>query len=116
MALTYLQFDVLHTKCFNLADGKEGDANANAVPQSSHYGIPQHCAHVFKERPCGHEVATVQDDGREHVKEEEVWGEDGRGLFLHWVHDATDNEADANQEAGLWDPDGNFTVNGETWK
>ena len=32
------------------------------------------------------------------------------------MHDGADDEADANEEAGLWDPDGDFMVNVETWK
>lgn len=31
------------------------------------------------------------------------------------MHDGAHNEANANKEAGLWDPDGDLLVNVETW-
>ena len=115
-ALTDLQVDVLKSEHLELADGEEREPDADTVPQSSHDGVPQHCADVLEERPGGHEVAVVEDDGREHVEEEDVWAEDGGGLLFDWVHDGADDEADANEEAGLWDPDGDFMVNVETWR
>ena len=116
MMITDLQVDILYSKHFKLADGEEGEPNANAVPQSSHHGVPQHCADVFKERPRGHEVAAVQDDGREHVEEEDVGVEHRGGLLLHWVHDGANDKADGNQEAWLRDPDGYFLINVKTWR
>lgn len=105
----------MKSKQLELADGKQGDPDADAVPQRSHHGVPQHRAHVLKERAGGHEVAAVQDDGWEHVEEEDVGAEDGGGLFFDRVHDGAHDEADANEEAGLWDPDGDLMVNVETW-
>lgn len=116
LSLTDLQVDIFNSKHLNLADGEERQSDADAIPQSSHHGVPQHRAAVLKERPGGHEVSVVEDDGREHVEEEDVGVEDGGRLLFHWVHDAADNEADGDQEAGLWDPDGDFVVNMETWR
>lgn len=116
MTLTDLQVDILKSKHLKLADGEEGQPDADAVPQSSHHGVPQHRANVLEERPGGHEVAAVEDDGREHVKEEDVGAEDGGGLLFDRVHDAADDKADGDQEAGLRDPDSDFMVNVETWR
>lgn len=116
MTLTDLQADILNSKHLKLADGEEGKPDADTVPQTSHHGVPQHRAGVFEERPRGHEVAGVEDDGWEHVEEEDVGVEDGGGLLFDWVHDGANDEADGNQEAGLWDPDGDFMVNVETWR
>lgn len=116
MAFTDLQVNVLNSKHLKLADGEQRDADADAVPQRPHHGVPQHRADVFEERPCGHEVAVVEDDGREHVEEEDVGADDGRGLLFDRVHDGAHNEADCDQEAGLWDPDGDFVVDVETWR
>lgn len=115
VTLTDLQVDILKSEHLNLADGVEGKPDADTVPQSSHHGVPQHRAGVLEERPGGHEVAAVEDDGWEHVEEEDVGAEDSGGLLFDWVHDGADDEADGNQEAGLWDPDGDFMVNVETW-
>lgn len=54
-----LQVNVLHTKSLDLADGKQGDANANGIPQGANNSIPQHRNKILKERPSGHEVAWV---------------------------------------------------------
>lgn len=116
MALTHLQVDILNPKHLKLADGEQREPDADAVPQSPHHGVPQHRADVFKEWPGGHEVAIVQDDRWEHVEEEDGGVEHGRGLLFDRVHDAADDEANADQEAGLWDPDGDFVVNVETWR
>ena len=35
---------------------------------------------MVEEQPVGHEVAGVQDDGRQHVDEERVWGQCGGDL------------------------------------
>lgn len=113
--MTNLQINVLKFEDLKLADGEKREAYADAVPQRSHHGVPQHRPDVFEERPRGNEVATVQDDGREHVEEEDVGAENGGGLLLHRVHDGPNYESDANEEARLWDPDGDFLVNVETW-
>lgn len=104
----------MDSKHLELADGEEGDPDANAVPQGSHHGVPQHRAHVLEERPRGHEVAAVEDDERQHVEEEDVGVEDSGGLLFDRVHDGAHDEADGNQQAGLRDPDGDFMVNVET--
>lgn len=111
---TDLKVDVLHSKHLKLADGEKRQPDADAVPQSSDHGVPHHRADVLKKGPGGHEVAAVQDDGREHVEEEDVGAEHSGGLFLHRVHDGTDDEADGNQEAGLRDPDCDFMVDVES--
>lgn len=71
-------------------------------------------ADVLKEGPGGHEVARVQHDGGQHVEEEDVAGEHSGGLLVDRVHDATHNQTDADQEAGLGHPDGDLVVNVET--
>lgn len=115
VTLTDLQVDVLNSEHLKLADGEEGEPNPDTVPQRSHHGVPQHRADVLEERPGGHEVAAVEDDGWEHVEEEDVGAEDSGGLLFDRVHDGAHDEADANKEAGLWDPDGDLMVNVETW-
>lgn len=115
MTWTNLQVDVLNSKHLKLADGEKGEPDADAVPQRSHHGVPQHRAHVLEEWPGGHEVAAVQDDRREHVEEEDVGAEHGGGLLFDRVHDAAHDEADADEEAGLRDPDGDLLVDVETW-
>lgn len=99
VAFTDLQVDVLESKHLELADSKEGNPDADAVPQSSHHGVPQHRTHVLKERPGGHEVAAVEHDGREHVEEEDVGADDSRRLLFDRFHDGTNDEADGNEEA-----------------
>ena len=37
-----LQVDVLHAERLDLADGEQGHADADAVPQRAHHGEPQH--------------------------------------------------------------------------
>lgn len=72
----------MESKHLKLADGEEREPNADTVPQRSHHSVPHHRADILKERPGGHEVAAVEDDGWEHVKEEDVGAEDGGGLFF----------------------------------
>lgn len=115
-SFTDRQVDILKSEHLKLADGEEGKPDANTVPQGSHNSIPQHRATVFEERPGGHEVAAVEDNWWEHVEEEGVGAEGGGGLLFDCVHDASDNEADHDQEAGLRDPDSDFMVNVETWR
>lgn len=71
-------------------------------------------ADVLEERPGGHEVARVQHDGRQHVQEEDVAGEHGRRLLVDRVHDAAHDQADADQQAGLWHPHCDLVVHVET--
>lgn len=70
-------------------------------------------ADVLEERPGGHEVARVQDDGGKHVKEEDTAGEHSRGLLVDGVHDASHNQPDADEETGFWYPDGDLVVHME---
>lgn len=128
-----LQVDVLHAKGLNLTDGEQGHADADAVPQRPHHGEPQHLqsrrrrhtwacaaarepragthrADVLEEGPGGHEVARVQDDGGQHVKEEDTAGEHGGGLLVDQVHDAPHSQPDADEETGFWHPDGDLVV------
>lgn len=77
-----LQVDILKSKHLKLADGVEGKPNADTIPQSSHHAVPQHRADIFKEWSGGNEVTAVQDDGWEHVEEEDVGAEDSWGLLL----------------------------------
>lgn len=133
-----LQVDVLHAKGLDLADGEQGHADADAVPQRPHHGEPQHLqphthtpsrtwaggqqhnpgalthrADVLEERPGGHEVARVQDDGGQHVKEEDAAGEHGGGLLVDRVHDAPHDQPDADEETGFRHPDGDLVVDVE---
>lgn len=41
-----------------------------------------HGAHVLEEQPGGHEVARVQDDRGEHVKEEDIAAENSWRLLV----------------------------------
>lgn len=134
-----LQVDVLHAKGLNLTYGKQRHADADAVPQRPHHSEPQHLqarrrgshvcrrsrkgiwlggsvtdrADILKERPGGHEVARVQDDGGQHVKEEDTAGEHSRGLLVDGVHDASHNQPDTDEETRFWHPDGDLVVHME---
>lgn len=71
-------------------------------------------ADVLEERPGGHEVPRVQDDGGQHVEEEDIGGEHSRGLLVNRVHDGPHDQTNADQKAGLWHPDGDLVVHMET--
>lgn len=70
-------------------------------------------ADVLEERPGGHEVARVQDDGGQHVEEEDAAGEHSGGLLVDRVHDAPHDQPDADEETSLWHPDGDLVVHVE---
>ena len=73
-------------------------------------------ADVLKERPGGHEVARVQDNGGQHVEEEGVAGQHRGGLLVDRVHDATNDQTNADEEARLRNPDSDLVVHMETWE
>lgn len=115
--LTHLQVDVLQPKHLELADGEEWEANAHAVPQRSHHGKPQHRAHILEQGLRGHEVATVQRDGWQHVEEEDVGAEHDRWFLLHRVHNPTTSSSPAHgdEQTRLGDPDGDLLVDVEAY-
>ena len=45
------------------------------VPDGSNDGKEENGAQVIKKQPVGHEISSVQDDGRKHVKEEDLRSE-----------------------------------------
>lgn len=73
-------------------------------------------ADILEERPGGHEVARVQDDGGQHVKEEDTAGEHSGGLLMDGVHDASHNQPDTDEETSFWHPDGDLVVHMEPWE
>lgn len=73
-------------------------------------------ADILEERPGGHKVARVQDDGGQHVKEEDTAGEHSGGLLMDGVHDASHNQPDTDEETSFWHPDGDLVVHMEPWE
>lgn len=70
-------------------------------------------ADILEERSGGHEVARVQNDGGQHVKEEDAAGEHSGGLLVDGVHDASHYQPDADQETRFWHPNGDLVVHME---
>ena len=44
--------------------------DGNGVEEGPHNGKEKNRAQMIKERPIGHKIAGVQDDGRQHAEEE----------------------------------------------
>ena len=90
-------------------DGRE-EAGQGTAPdrQPNHEGVvdgrdegkQQDRAQVVEERPIGHEVARVEDDGREEVEEEGLCVE-GVPLHLADVEDHAQDHAQDDEEAAL---------------
>lgn len=56
---------------------------------------------MVEEQPIGHEVAGVQDDGRQHVQEERI-GRQRRYVDAACLEQQqTNDHADGDQQAGL---------------
>lgn len=56
---------------------------------------------MVEEQPIGHEVAGVQDDGRQHVQEERVGCQRRYMDAARLEQQQTDDHADGDQQAGL---------------
>lgn len=110
----FLQVDILNAERLDLADTEERDTDANRVPQGPHDRKPHHRANILKKGPSGHEVRRIQNEGRQHVEEEDTGGEDSWGLLVYRVHDTAHYKPNSNQQAGLWYPYCNFMVHMET--
>jgi len=58
---------------------------------------------MVEEQPIGHEVAGVQDDGRQHVQEESVRSERRHVDAGRLEQEEADDYADGDQQTGLWE-------------
>lgn len=56
---------------------------------------------MVEEQPIGHEVAGVQDDGRQHVQKERVGGQRWHVDAARLEQQETDDHADGDQQAGF---------------
>lgn len=67
-------------------------------------GQQQDRAQVIKERPHGHEVARIEDDGRKKVDEEDICIQDilVRVCNVGEVEKSPHNKAHDNEETTLW--------------
>lgn len=88
-------------RCLDLADGEHHPADEEGVPQSPHHREDQDGTHVLREGPDGQEVAGIEDDGRQQVKEEELGVQD-RNLLFNRFDDAANKQADEDQQTALW--------------
>ena len=53
---------------------------------------------VVKEQTIRHEVSSVQDDGRQHVQEEDVGGQGGRRVIGGQEEQEADQDTDDDQK------------------
>lgn len=56
---------------------------------------------MVEEQPIGHEVAGVQDDGRQHVQKKGIGGQRWHVDAARLEQQEADNHADGDQQAGL---------------
>lgn len=71
------------------------------IKYSSKDGEQQYRSEMVEEQPIGHEVAGVQDDGRQHVQEERVGGQRRHVDAARLEQQEADDYADGDQQAGL---------------
>lgn len=90
----------------NLTHAVHHPADEEGIPQSPHHCKHQDGAQVLRKGPDGQEVASVQDDGRQQVEEEELEVED-RGFIFDGSDDAPHEQTDDNQQTTFWDDVGN---------
>ena len=68
------------------------------VPDGSNDGKEENGAQVIKKQPVGHEISSVQDDGRQHVQEEDVGGQGGRRVIGGQEEQEADQDTDDDQK------------------
>ena len=56
---------------------------------------------MIEKQSVGHEVASVQNDGRQHEEEEDVGGEGGGRVLGGQEEKEPDDDSDHDEEAGL---------------
>lgn len=93
LSLSLSGFLILHRQ-FSLTD-------CGNIKDSADDGHQQDRAHVVEEHAVGHEVARIQDDGRQHVEEERVRRQRLHIKVRRVVEDDTNYHTHDNQEARL---------------
>jgi len=73
----------------------------HCIKYSPKDGEQQYRSEMVEEQPIGHEVASVQDDGRQHVQEERVGGQGRHVDAARLEQQEADDYADGDQQAGL---------------
>jgi len=71
---------------------------------------------VVEEETVRHEVSGVKDDGRQHVKEEDVWGEGGRRPVCRQEEQEPDQDSDDDEQTRLGEDVGQLRSHVETCK
>lgn len=71
-------------------------------------------ADVLKKRPCGKKSSLIRGQWKEACRGRRPCC--SRGLLVDPVHDATNNQTNADQKAQLWHPDGDLVVYIKTWE
>lgn len=71
------------------------------IKYSSNDGEQQYRSEMVEEQPIGHEVAGVQDDGRQHVQEKRVGGQRRHVDAARLEQQEADDHTDGDQQAGL---------------
>lgn len=85
------------------------------IKDSADDGHQQDRAHVVEEHAVGHEVARIQDDGRQHVEEERVRRQRLHIKVRRVVEDDTNYHTHDNQEARLGKHSVELGRHVETW-
>lgn len=79
-------------------------------------GEQEYRPEMVEEQPIGHEVAGVQDDGRQHVQEERVGRQRGDVDAARLEQQQADDHADGDQQAGLREDLVELWRHVEAWK
>lgn len=75
--------------------------NGHAVPDGTHDGKDENGTQVIKEETVGHEIASIQDNGRKHVQEEDIGGERRHGGRVGVEEQEADEDAENDKHAGF---------------
>lgn len=95
------QGDISEAKGLNLADEVEGEADAEGIGQGPQACPPQDGANVLKERPGGHEVTTLQDDGWQEIQEVDARIHDRRRFVVSAKNDGAHQNPNDDEETAL---------------
>lgn len=85
------------------------------IKYSPNDGEQEYRPEMIEEQPIGHEVAGVQDDGRQHVQEERVGRQRRNVDAARLEQQQTDDYADGDQQAGLREDLVELRRHVETW-
>ena len=78
-----------------------GDTNGDGVPQGADNGEEENGAQMVEKGSIGHEIAGVEDDGRQHVEEEGVGRQRQDADAVGVEEQQSDGDADHNQQTRL---------------